>query len=159
VRVAQPQRVGTQEHRCRHTPGPIQRERVHRLQHAVFDRVEQLEVADHVLGAERLERQFAAGSLDHVVGPLLKGLEAVAAGPRCLNFPRRRLRLGRADIGHAKMAGSGNGADRAAGDGRALDQATARIRLGRANGFLRCGLLGHRMSSPVFVRAAAARLP
>ena len=57
VRVAQAERVRTQEYCHRHAAGPVQRERVHRVEYAVFDRVEQLEVADDVFCAEWQIRQ------------------------------------------------------------------------------------------------------
>src|SRR3546814_1445248 len=74
VRIAQAHRIGTQEHRSRHAARPVQRERVHRVEHAVLHGVEKLEVADHVLRAEWLECQLAAGLLEDAVAPGLEDL-------------------------------------------------------------------------------------
>ena len=52
VRIAQAHQVGRQERRRRQLARPVQRERIHRLEHAVLDAVEQLEVADDFLGRE-----------------------------------------------------------------------------------------------------------
>jgi hypothetical protein len=61
VRVAQAQRDRGQEGRGRDDALGVDGERVHRLQHAVLHRVIKLEIADHVIGAEGLEGQLAAG--------------------------------------------------------------------------------------------------
>ena len=78
VRIAQAQGIGTEEHRRRHTARPVQRKRVHRLDNAVLDRVEQLEVANDFGRAERSESQFAAGLVGDAVGP---GLEISTPTP------------------------------------------------------------------------------
>ena len=112
MRVAGSQRVRAEEHRRRHAPGPIERERIHRLQDAVLDCVEKLEVTDHVLCTERLEGEFAAGLLHDAVAPGFKNVEADAAGPRRLDLPGRGLALSRGDVkAQTSARGSRAGAD------------------------------------------------
>jgi len=125
VRVAQAQRIRREEHRCRHPPRPVEGERVHRVQDAVLHRVEELEVADHVLGAERLESQLAAGLVGDAVTPVLEDLEADAARPRGLHLPCGGLRLGGADIGESDGVGATDDGGGAADRRRGLEEAPA----------------------------------
>ena len=107
VGIAKAERIGAQEHRCRDTAGPVERERVHGLDHTVLDGVEQLEVADDVLGAEGLKGEFAAGLLDDRAAPVLEDVETDAAGPRGLDAPGRRLGCARiADVGCGEPTGA-----------------------------------------------------
>ena len=104
VRIAQAHQVGAEERGRRQLAGPVQRERVHRLEHAVLDAVEQLEVADDLLGRERLELELAAGLLLDRRGPGLEGRQADAGRPRGLHLPgRRRGRLRVADERRAEQ--------------------------------------------------------
>ena len=104
VRIAQAQGIGTEEHRRRHAARPVQRKRVHRLDNAVLDRVEQLKVANDFGRAERSESQFAAGLVGDAVGPGLENIDADTARPRGLNAPRRALGLGSPDHREADSA-------------------------------------------------------
>ena len=61
VRITQPHQVRGQERGRRQLACPVQRERIHRFQHAVLDAVDQFEIADDFLGRERLEIELAAG--------------------------------------------------------------------------------------------------
>ena len=92
MRVAQAHQVRREKRGRRQLARPVQRERVHRLEHTILDAVEQLEIADDFLGRERLELEFAAGLLLDRPAPGLERLQADARRPGGLYFPNRRLR-------------------------------------------------------------------
>ena len=92
MRIAQAHEAGRQERGRRNFAGPVQREGIHRFQHAVLDAVDQLEIADDFLGRERLEFEFATGLVLDRAAPLLEGVEADASRPRRLHLPCRSFR-------------------------------------------------------------------
>src|SRR3546814_7154061 len=108
-------------HRRRHAARPVQREGVHGIEHAVLHGIEKLEVADHVLRAERLESQLAAGLLDDAVAPVLEDLQPDTARPGRLNLPGRSLTLGRADEGRADLVADAEYGSGAASGERGLE--------------------------------------
>src|SRR5262245_7448881 len=81
MRIAQAHEIGGEKGGRRQLAGPVEREGVHRLEHAVFHTVNKLEVADHLLGGKRLELQLAARLLLDGAAPLLEGGEADAGRP------------------------------------------------------------------------------
>ena len=105
MRIAQAENVGGQEGGGRHLARPVEREGIHRLDHAVAHAVEQFEIADQFLRREGLELKLAAGFVLDRAAPFLEGLEPDAGRPGGLHFHRRRgAGLG---VGHVRR---GNGA-------------------------------------------------
>jgi len=109
VRVAQAQRVGREERGRRDDALRVDGERVHRVEHAVLDRVVKLEVAHDVVRAERLEGQLAAGLLGDGGAPVLEDLQAGAAGPGALDLPGRAVGGGGRDMRRGQRRGTGRG--------------------------------------------------
>ena len=81
VWVSQPHGVRAEKHRGGHSPGPIEGEGIHRLDHAIFDGVEELEIAGDFAGTKGHEFELAAGFFFDRAAPILEGLQPDAAGP------------------------------------------------------------------------------
>jgi hypothetical protein len=81
VRISQTQGIRTEKYGGGDSPRPTESERIHGVEHALFDGVKKLKLADHFLGTERLERQFAARFFDDAVAPILEDIQADASRP------------------------------------------------------------------------------
>jgi hypothetical protein len=85
--IARTEGIGGEKHRHRHASGPVEGEGIHRIEHPVLHRVEELKLTHHILGAEGGERQFTAGFFSDTVTPVLEHLQPNTAWPGGLNLP------------------------------------------------------------------------
>ncbi len=107
--IAQTQRVGGKERRRRNDALRVDGEGVDRVQNAVLDRVEKLEISDDVVCTEGRESQLSTGLFLDAGAPVLEDLQPCAAGPACLDLPVGTVGRGRCDMWRGQSSGAKTG--------------------------------------------------